>query len=348
MNERPGKTQKPKRETMRPKREVTMAESEKPSGKQTNARAKTRRPMATTKPEAAKSGAAKVSAPNRKHETQVSKQKPASANKVTGKSKTNQAPRASTSRKTTTTVTHNQSQQSGVKAEMETGKGKSGQPEWLSGAAATSETASKSDDSAKQSPNTEQKNGKDTSTMTEPNDTTIETHITRYEQAKTEHRSQNRLKANQIVSTYSAIGAGVGIIPVAVVDIAGLATVQLMMLSRLADNYGVKFSGNVGRTVVSAILGSVVPTTLKSGTIGLIRSVPIFGPLFGLAAMPAYSWMVTYAIGTVFTDIFEQSGDIGSLSPEETSAKIKAVMKSVATKEAAAAATGAAPAQAAA
>lgn len=166
-----------------------------------------------------------------------------------------------------------------------------------------------------------------------------EHHIVKYENAKTELRQQDRLKASRVVATYSAIGAGVGIIPFVVVDIAGLATVQIMMLSRLAAIYKVPFSGNIGRTMISAVLGAIIPTTLKAGTVGLIRSIPLFGQLFGLAAMPAYSWMVTYAIGTVFTDIFEQNQDLDSLSPEETAAKVKKVMSDLATKEKATAAT---------
>lgn len=163
--------------------------------------------------------------------------------------------------------------------------------------------------------------------------------LVKYELAKTQLLQQDRLQANRIVATYSAIGAGVGVIPFVVVDIAGLATVQLMMLSRLASLYKVPFSGNLGRTLISAVLGAIVPTTLKAGTIGLIRSIPLFGQLLGFAAMPAYSWMVTYAIGTVFTDIFEQNKDLDSVSIEETTAKVKKVMNDLATKEKAAAAT---------
>ncbi|MEP0474527.1 MAG: DUF697 domain-containing protein [Nisaea sp.] len=166
-----------------------------------------------------------------------------------------------------------------------------------------------------------------------------EQHVVKYEQAKTQMRQQERIAANQIVSTYSAIGAGVGIIPIPAVDIAGLAGVQLMMLSKLAAVYKVPFSGNLARALISAVLGAIIPTTLKAGTIGLIRSIPLFGQLLGFAAMPAYSWMVTYAIGTVFADMFEQNQDIGSLSVEETTAKVKKVMDDIKTKEKATAAT---------
>ena len=157
----------------------------------------------------------------------------------------------------------------------------------------------------------------------------VQEQIVQYENAKTALKQQKRVKANQIVATYSAVSAGIGIVPVAVIDIAGLAAIQLTMLSKLADAYGVKYSGNLGRTVLSAILGSLIPTSLKVSTIGLIRSVPLFGPLLGLVTMPAYCWSVTYAIGTVFTELFERDGDLTNLDVEDTKAKVKKVLATV-------------------
>ena len=244
-----------------------------------------------------------------------------------------------------------------LKKELETRTAKSGQPNGWVGAAETNVAATRSDDRGKRVPSKNEDIRKEISAMTAQTDTgntaknaqsgqsnpasntePDEAHLIKYEQAKVEMLKQDRVAADRIVATYSAIGAGVGVIPFAVVDMAGLATVQLMMLSRLARIYKVPFSGNLGRTLVSAILGAIVPTTLKAGTIGLIRSIPLFGPLFGFAAMPTFSYMVTYAVGTVFTDIFEQKKDPDSVSISETTAKVKKVMSDLATKEKAAAA----------
>lgn len=187
-----------------------------------------------------------------------------------------------------------------------------------------------------------QKPGKEEHAMNAKSEASVEEQIVRYEHAKSTINLQRRVQANRIVGTYSAVAAGVGVVPVAVVDIAGLVTVQLMMLSKLADTYKVKFSGNLGRTVISAILGSLVPTSLKASTIGLIRSVPIFGPLLGLVTMPAYSWTVTYAIGTVFTDLFEQNKDLENIDIDEAKSRVKKVLDSVDAQHAAEAAKGAA------
>lgn len=218
--------------------------------------------------------------------------------------------------------------------ELNVSKEDTGQPQDQVGAAKTSGSAAETTGTDTASPTSNPDTEKEASTMSPQPDPAVEEQIVHYEHAKSAIKQQARVKANQIVATYSAISAGVGIVPVAVVDIAGLATVQLVMLSKLADAYGVKYSGNLGRTILSAILGSLIPTSLKASTIGVIRSVPVFGPLLGLVTMPAYCWSVTYAIGTVFTELFERDGDLESLDVEDTKAQVKKVMATVSPKQA--------------
>lgn len=218
--------------------------------------------------------------------------------------------------------------------ELKVSKEETGQLQKQVGAATTSGSAAKTTGADPSTPTSNPDTEKEMSTMSPQSEPAVEDHIVHYEHAKSAIKQQSRLKANQIVATYSAVGAGVGIVPVAVIDIAGLGAVQLVMLSKLADAYGVKYSGNLGRTILSAILGSLIPTSLKVSTIGLIRSVPLFGPLLGLVTMPAYCWSVTYAIGTVFTELFERDGDLENLDVEDTKAKVKKVLATVSPKQA--------------
>ncbi len=339
MTEKDKKPQELKREITGLKGDVRMAERKSQNTKKTLDEAEAHRTAADAETEAQKAPQAKSG-----RQTQALKRKVERTNKVAEKLKKEPAGQEQKPGQPGARSNPPETATKGLKKEMPASTSKPGQPTQQAGGAATDMTAEKTDEAKVQSPNTDQINRKETSAMNAPTDTpTTEKPATdqlvNYEQAKTELRQQDRLKANQIISTYSAIGAGVGIIPVAAVDVAGLATVQLMMLSKLADTYKVKFSGNLGRTVISAVLGSLVPTSLKAGTIGLIRSVPFFGPLLGLATMPAYSWMVTYAIGTVFADIFEQNNDVNSMNTEDVKARVKKVMSSLAAKEAANAAT---------
>lgn len=314
---------------------------------------------------------------DREREAKALQRKADSANRAKEKLKKEAADRNKELKRLESSMRAIQEQTDGLKKELEIRTEKPGQPDGQAGTAVTSVTEARSDNREERIPSNDRDNRKETLAMTAQTDATSaaknpqtgqptgqpdqtgstassqstqgtqsaqsgqpdEHHLVKYEQAKTQMRQQDRIAANRVVSTYSAIGAGVGVIPIPAVDIAGLAGVQLMMLSKLATVYKVPFSGNLARTIISAVLGAIIPTTLKAGTIGLIRSIPLFGQLLGFAAMPAYSWMVTYAIGTVFTDIFEQNQDLGSLSIEETTAKVKKVMDDIKTKEKATAAT---------
>ncbi len=365
MPEDPNDIQDPKRGIAKPKREAKAAERERLDVTTVVDAANARRRKAETE-----TATLRNSQSDRGREAKAPQRRTDNANRTKGKLKKESADQSKEPKRPENSMHALQTQTDGLKKELETSAEKPGQPDGQTGTAVTRVTEARPDDREERIPGNDRDNRKETLAMTAQTDTASATknpqtgqsdpgsatpppqntqgaqtgqpdehHLVKYEQAKTQMRQQDRIIATRIVSTYSAVGAGIGVIPIVVVDIAGLATVQLMMLSRLAAVYKVPFSGNLARTIVSAVLGAIVPTTLKAGTIGLIRSIPLFGQLFGFAAMPAYSWMVTYAIGTVFTDIFEQNQDLGSLSVEETTAKVKKVMSDIATKEKAAAAT---------
>ena len=357
--EDPNDTHDLKREIARLKREAKAAENERQNAKKAIDAANAQRQTAESETVALKESQAA-----RDREAKALQRRVENARKTREKLKKESADREKELRRLESSLRQSQAREDELKKQLEISTAKSGQPNGQVGATVAGVAAARSDDRKERIPSNDRDIRKETSAMTAQPDTGStaknaqtgqpdpngasqspkagqpdEGQLVKYELAKTQLLQQDRLQANRIVATYSAIGAGVGVIPFVVVDIAGLATVQLMMLSRLASLYKVPFSGNLGRTLISAVLGAIVPTTLKAGTIGLIRSIPLFGQLLGFAAMPAYSWMVTYAIGTVFTDIFEQNKDLDSVSIEETTAKVKKVMNDLATKEKAAAAT---------
>lgn len=170
-----------------------------------------------------------------------------------------------------------------------------------------------------------QTNRQDTEDMSNGTDDQTANKIADYEQKKSHMNQQRRFEAERIVHQHSAVAAGVGVIPVPAIDIGGLAVVQLRMLAKLADKYDVKYSGNLGRTLVSALLGVLVPVSLKTTTYGFLRAVPVFGPLLGFLTLPGFAWAATYAIGTVFIDAFEQDEDFNTIDLDRAKQKVKEV-----------------------
>ena len=127
-------------------------------------------------------------------------------------------------------------------------------------------------------------------------------------------------QALTLVKSYVPWSAGVGLLPVPVLDMAALVAVQLRMLSKLSDLYGVRFVENSVKGVVSSLLGSVVSSGVGAGLGSLVRIVPVVGPLVGAIALPGAYGAATYAIGRVFITHFESGGTFLDFDPQKTRA----------------------------
>ena len=65
--------------------------------------------------------------------------------------------------------------------------------------------------------------------------------------------------ANKLVSRYALYAAGGGLIPVPTLDIATIVAVQIKMVADLSKLYDVPFSQDRAKTVVTALVGGVLP-----------------------------------------------------------------------------------------
>ncbi len=124
--------------------------------------------------------------------------------------------------------------------------------------------------------------------------------------------------AKKIVNKWSLWSAGVGLIPVPLVDVAGIAGVQIKMISDLAKHYDIPFKKDRGKTAVAGLLGGGVGTSIGTGAIrSLVKAIPVVGTYAGLTVMPAFAGASTKAVGTVFTQHFESGGTMLNFKPDE-------------------------------
>jgi uncharacterized protein (DUF697 family) len=127
--------------------------------------------------------------------------------------------------------------------------------------------------------------------------------------------------AQRLVNKHALYAAAAGLVPVPLVDLAAITGTQLKMLKELADHYGVPFQADLGKSLVGALVGGVVPTKLAYGMAGsLIKGVPVIGGLLGLFTSPAFASASTYAIGKVFLTHFESGGTFLDFDPEKVRA----------------------------
>lgn len=107
-----------------------------------------------------------------------------------------------------------------------------------------------------------------------------------------------------IVRKWSAWSAGAGLIPLPIVDMAGLMTAQLLMLKKLCNIYDLPFDSQRSKSSLAILLSGVNTVYLAGSS---LKFLPFFG-LASLIAMPAVNGALTYAVGRVFIQHFASGG----------------------------------------
>jgi len=135
-------------------------------------------------------------------------------------------------------------------------------------------------------------------------------------------------RASQLVDRLSLWSGAAGLIPVPLVDMVAVGGVQLHMLRRLSEIYGVPFSENRGKSVLASIAGAVIPastaTTTAIGVGSFIKGLPGFGTAIGALTMPVVSAGATWIIGKVFMQHFASGGTLLDFNPPDYREFIKA------------------------
>jgi uncharacterized protein (DUF697 family) len=135
-------------------------------------------------------------------------------------------------------------------------------------------------------------------------------------------------QASQLVDRFSLWSGAAGLIPVPIIDIAAVGGVQLQMMRRLSDIYGVPFSDNLGKSVIASLAGSLIPastaTTTAMGIGSFMKAVPGIGSVVGALSMPVFSAGATYIIGKVFIQHFASGGTLLDFNPPDYREFIKA------------------------
>lgn len=124
-------------------------------------------------------------------------------------------------------------------------------------------------------------------------------------------------KALEKAKRYSAWSAGAGLIPVPGLDLIAITGVQLKMLAEIAAIYDVPFQKELGKEMLSGLLGSLVPLQIAHGAASAFKAVPLFGWFAALLLQPALSGAAAYAIAKVFILHFESGGTFLNFEPSK-------------------------------
>ena len=152
--------------------------------------------------------------------------------------------------------------------------------------------------------------------------------------------------ASHLVDRLSLWSGAAGLIPVPLVDIAAVGGVQLHMLRRLSQIYGVPFSENRGKSILTSLVGAVIPASAATTTASLMKGLPVIGTAIGVLTMPVVSAGATWVIGKVFIQHFASGGTLLDFNPPDYREFIKTQREKLGTRSGAVrpAAPSAAPA----
>ena len=127
--------------------------------------------------------------------------------------------------------------------------------------------------------------------------------------------------ASQLVDRFSLWSGAAGLIPVPLIDVVAVGGVQLQMLRKLSEIYGVPFTDNRGKSVIASLAGAIIPASTATTTAmtfgSLIKGIPGIGSAVGALTMPVYSAGATYVIGRVFMKHFASGGTLLDFNPPD-------------------------------
>jgi uncharacterized protein (DUF697 family) len=138
-------------------------------------------------------------------------------------------------------------------------------------------------------------------------------------------RSPHEKAAQEIIRKYMLWSLGTGLIPLPVLDLAGVAAIQGKMLNDLGKLYGVGgFSERAVTNTLTAVVGSFAPGMLLTGVVGtLLKSIPVIGTWMGATALSVVAGTATYIVGQLAREHFEAGGTPQNFDVEAKRQRIK-------------------------
>lgn len=136
------------------------------------------------------------------------------------------------------------------------------------------------------------------------------------EEEKLEIRESNTPTedADRVVRNHVWISLVTGLIPVPIIDFLGITAIQLNMLRRLSNAYGIPFHTNKGKNILGSLVGGSFAPSL---TVSLIKGIPFLGLAAGMFVMSITAAASTYAVGKIFIQHFASGGTFLSFDPEK-------------------------------
>jgi len=154
--------------------------------------------------------------------------------------------------------------------------------------------------------------------------TKTETDIDTETEAQMAEKAERLDQASAIISNKCKWSAAAGFIPVPYVDLAGLAAVQVKMVSDLTRLYGKTVKQEAIKTTVATLLGTLTTAGLAAPfAFTTVKIIPGLGSFAGGVSMGALGAAATYAVGKVFVNHFEGGGTLSNFDVDKVKDDLK-------------------------
>jgi len=108
-----------------------------------------------------------------------------------------------------------------------------------------------------------------------------------------------------------------GLVPLPIIDLAGLTAIQIDMIYKLSKVYNISFSKDRVKSIISAFAGSIAPVMLTGSVASFLKVIPIVGAFAGPLTEGGTGAAFTYALGKVFIQHYETGGNLLNFDPEK-------------------------------
>lgn len=126
--------------------------------------------------------------------------------------------------------------------------------------------------------------------------------------------SARHAHAQHIVRQNAVWAFGAGAVPVPLLDVLGIAAVQLRMVKQLCLVYRVEFREQDAKNLIASLMASLGSVAVGAGLMGsLLKALPLVGQTMGGAAVAITAGASVHAIGNVFIRHFDAKGTLQSL-----------------------------------
>ena len=137
-----------------------------------------------------------------------------------------------------------------------------------------------------------------------------------------ENRQENlhQIEVEAIISNHTAAAMGAAMVPLPIVDIISISTIQLMMVRKISHKYNFNLSDDIGKSIVAALTAGLAPLSISRVLSSLIKVVPGYGSIIGGLSATLMAGAATYATGHVFKHHYECGGTFLNFNPDEAHA----------------------------